>query len=208
MTTVSVIGIGNMGSAITGIAAKGGAQVQVLARDADKANALAADTGAAAGTFGEPLTGEIVVLAIPFDALDDVLAAYGTQLDGKVVVDITNPVDFSTFDGLVVPAESSAASVLAAKVPGAKVVKAFNTNFAATLGSGSVADGIPTTVLVAGDDADAKAALIGLVRATGLGAEDAGSLKRARELESIGFLQISLAAAETVSWAGGFAVAK
>jgi predicted dinucleotide-binding enzyme len=207
MTTVSVIGIGNMGSAITAIAAKGGAQVQVVARDADKAAALAADTGATAATFGETLTGDIVVLALPFTALDEVLAAYAGQLDDKIVVDITNPVDFSTFDGLVVPAESSAASVIAEKVPGAKVLKAFNTNFAATLGSGSVGDAA-ATVLVAGDDADAKSALIELVRAAGLRAEDAGSLKRARELESLGFLQMTLAVAETVQWTGGFALAQ
>lgn len=207
MTTVSVIGIGNMGSAITAIAATGGAQVQVVARDAEKAAALAAGTGATAAAFGEALTGEVVVLAIPFPALDDVLAAYGDQLAGRTVVDITNPVDFSTFDGLVVPAESSAASVIAEKVPGAKVLKAFNTNFAATLGSGTVGSSA-ATVLVAGDAADAKAALIGLVRAAGLQAEDAGSLKRARELESLGFLQMTLAVAETVPWTGGFALAK
>lgn len=63
-------------------------------------------------------------------------------------------------------------------------------------------------MLVAGDDADAKAELLALVRAAGLAAEDAGSLKRARELESFGFLQMTLAAAETLPWTGGFAVAK
>lgn len=208
MTSVSVIGIGNMGSAIAGIAAKAGAELQVVARDAEKAAALAAGTNATAATFGDALTGDIVVLALPFGAIDDVVATYGAQLAGKVVVDITNPVDFSTFDGLVVPAESSAAAVIAEKIPGAKVVKAFNTNFAATLATGSVADAAPTTVLVAGDDEAAKTAVIEFVRAGGLNAEDAGSLKRARELEAIAFLQISLAARETVPWTGGFAVAK
>jgi predicted dinucleotide-binding enzyme len=206
MTTVSVIGIGNMGSAITGIAAKGGAQVQVIARDAEKAAALAAGTGATATTFGEALTGDIVVLAIPYPALDDVLATYGAQLAGKIVVDITNPVDFSTFDGLVVPAESSAASVIAEKVPGATVLKAFNTNFAATLASKTVG-GQPTTVLIAGDDVEAKDALADVVRAGGLAAVDAGALSRARELESVGFLQLTLAVQEKVGWTGGFAVA-
>jgi predicted dinucleotide-binding enzyme len=86
------------------------------------------------------------------------------------------------------------------------VIKAFNTNFAGTLAAGTV-DGQPTTVLVAGDDADAKALLTGLVSAAGLRAVDAGGLTRARELEAIGFLQITLAAAEKVSWTGGFAVA-
>jgi predicted dinucleotide-binding enzyme len=207
MTSVSVIGIGNMGGAITRIATTAGASVQVLAREADKTAALAGDTGATAAAFGEPLTGDIVILAVPFAAIDDVVATYGPQLAGKVVVDITNPVDFSTFDGLAVPADSSAAAVLQAKVPSARVVKAFNTNFASTLASGTVGDAT-STVLVAGDDDAAKAAVIQLVRAGGLGAEDAGSLKRARELEAVGFLQIKLAATEKVGWTGGFAVVR
>jgi predicted dinucleotide-binding enzyme len=62
-------------------------------------------------------------------------------------------------------------------------------------------------VLVAGDDAEAKSAVIELVRAGGLKAEDAGALKRAREMESLGFLQIGLAASEKIAWTGGFAVA-
>ncbi|MDO7883088.1 NADPH-dependent F420 reductase [Salinibacterium soli] len=207
MTSISIIGIGNMGSAITGIAAKSGASVQVVGRDQEKVDALAAGTGATAALFGAPLTGDIVVLAVPFGAVEEILATYGEQLGGKIVVDITNPVDFSTFDGLVVPADGSAADVIAAAVPTAKVVKAFNTTFAATLASGSVGTGT-TTVLVAGDDQDAKDAVIAFVTAGGVNAEDAGSLKRARELESLGFLQISRAARDVIGWTGGFAVAK
>lgn len=207
MTSVSIIGIGNMGGAITRIATEAGASVQVVAREADKTAAVAGDTGAIATVFGQPLTGDIVVLAVPFAAVDDIVATYGPQLAGKVVVDITNPVDFSTFDGLVVPADGSAAAVLQAKVPSARVVKAFNTNFASTLASGTVGDAA-STVLVAGDDDTAKAAVIDLVRAGGLRAEDAGSLKRARELEAVGFLQIKLAATEKVGWTGGFAVVR
>lgn len=207
MTSISIIGIGNMGGAITGIAAKSGAQVQVVARDLAKAQELAGATGATAATLGDALTGDIVVLAIPFPAVDEVLAAYAGQLDGKVVVDITNPLDFSTFDDLVVPSDSSAAAVIAEKVPGARVVKAFNTNFAATLASGSVG-AATTTVLVAGDDQAAKDAVVALVRGGGLNAEDAGSLKRARELEGLGFLQLTLAAGEKIGWDAGFSVAK
>jgi predicted dinucleotide-binding enzyme len=121
------------------------------------------------------------------------------------VVDITNPVDFETFDRLVVPADSSAAAELQAALPEARVVKAFNTTFAGTLTAGTVG-GVPTTVLVAGDDASAKELLAGIVTAAGLRAVDAGSLRRARELEALGFQQITLAAGEHVSWAGGFAV--
>jgi hypothetical protein len=85
------------------------------------------------------------------------------------------------------------------------VVKAFNTNFGATLASGSIGEGT-TTVLIAGDDPDAKALLAGVVGAAGLKAIDAGSLKRARELEALAFLQITLAAGEKISWTGGFAL--
>jgi len=207
MTSISIIGIGNMGSAITRIAAASGASVQVVARDLAKAHELAGSTEAVASAFGDALTGDIVVLAVPFPAVDDIVATYGEQLAGKVVVDITNPVDFSTFDGLVVPSDSSAAAAIAEKVPGARVVKAFNTNFAATLAAGTVGQA-PTTVLVAGDDQEAKDAVLAFVRGGGLQAEDAGSLKRARELESLGFLQLTLAAGEKVGWDAGFALAK
>jgi len=205
MTAITVIGTGNMGQAIAGIAAKSGSSVQILARDIEKAGTAAASIGATAGVVGDAITGEIVVLAVPYPALAEIAAAYGEQLTGKVVVDITNPVDFATFDGLVVPAESSAAAELAALVPGAKVVKAFNTNFAATLAAGELG-GEPTVVQVAGDDDAAKKLLADVVTAAGLKVADAGALKRARELEALGFLQMVLAVREQIGWTGGFAV--
>lgn len=190
MAHVSVIGTGNMGQAIAGLVTKGGNTVEVFgSSDTDKR-----------------VTGDVVVLAVPYPAVSAVVAQRGEQFAGKIVVDITNPLNFETFDGLVVPADSSATAGIAAALPSSRVIKAFNTNFAGTLAAGTV-DGQPTTVLVAGDDADAKALLTGLVSAAGLRAVDAGGLTRARELEAIGFLQITLAAAEKVSWTGGFAVA-
>lgn len=199
MTNVSIIGAGNMGSAITALALAAGASVQVLTRES-----VDLDPRVQAGSVGDTLTGDVVVLAVPFPALADLVATYADQLSGKVVVDLTNPVDFATFDSLVVPADSSAAAGLAAQLPGARVLKAFNTNFAATLASGSVA-ALPVTVLVAGDDEDAKAlfaSTFSTVRVV-----DAGSLRRARELEALGFLQITLAAREKTSWTTGFALA-
>jgi NADPH-dependent F420 reductase len=190
MAHVSIIGTGTMGQAIAGVASKGGNTVELLGQ-------------ADAGT---PVTGEVVVLAVPYGAVADIVAKRGAELTGKVVVDITNPVDFATFDSLVVPADGSAAAEIAAALPGSRVVKAFNTTFAATLASGTVGEQ-PTTVLIAGDDADAKSLLAGIVTAGGLRAIDAGSLGRARELEALGFLQISLAAGERIAWTGGFAVA-
>jgi NADPH-dependent F420 reductase len=189
MTTVSIVGTGNMGSAIASVVEKGGNTVQLLGQtDAD-----------------QPVSGDIVVLAVPYPAVSQVIAERGEQLAGKVVVDITNPLDFETFDSLTVPADSSAAAEIAAALPSSKVLKAFNTNFAATLASGTIGEQ-PTTVLIAGDDAEAKAQLAEVVTAGGLRAIDAGALHRARELEGLGFLQISLAAREKLAWTGGFAV--
>ena len=210
MTSVSIIGAGNMGTAIAAIAAKSGASVQLLAQEADKTAAAAATAGASvvSGVSGDALTGDIVVLALPYPAVAGVLAQYADQLDGKIVVDITNPLDFATFDSLVVPADGSAAQVIAQTVPGARVLKAFNTTFAATLATGAVNAVAPTTVLVAGDDASAKEALIAVITAGGVAAVDAGALKRARELEALGFLQLTLAAGGAIGWTGGFALVK
>ena len=113
--------------------------------------------------------------------------------------------NFETFDSLVVPADGSAATEIAAALPQSRVVKAFNTTFAATLASGTVGQ-VHTTVPIAGDDEEAKALLTELVTAAGLRAVDAGPLRRARELEALGFMQSKLAAREEISWTGGFAV--
>ena len=191
MAHVSIIGTGNMGQAIAAVAGRGGHTVSLLGP---------ADLDA-------PL-GDVVVLAVPYSAVADVIAARGTKLAGKVVVDITNPVNFETFDGLTVDTAGSATAEIAAALPDSTVLKAFNTNFAATLASGTVGDAQPTTVLVAGDDAEAKKALTDLVVAGGLRAVDAGSLKRARELEAIGFLQLTAAVGEQIGWTGGFAVVR
>jgi len=191
MTHVTIIGTGNMGQAIAGLVSKGGNTVELLRHS---------DTG-------KPVTGDIVVLAVPHAAIPDILATRGDQLAGKVVVDITNPLNFQTFDSLTVPADSSAAAQIAASLPQSRVVKAFNTNLAATLASGTAGE-VPTTVLIAGDDSQAKSQLADVVTAGGLRAIDSGSLRRARELEALGFLQITLAAQDKMPWTGGFAVAR
>ncbi|WP_375476251.1 NADPH-dependent F420 reductase [uncultured Jatrophihabitans sp.] len=190
MTHISIIGTGNMGRAIAGLARKGGNTVEEFN------NESRAD---------EVVTGDIVVLAVPYPAVADVIAKRADQLARKIVVDITNPLDFETFDSLTVAADGSAAAEIAAALPQSRVLKAFNTTFAATLASGSVGP-VPTTVLIAGDDAEAKALLSDVVAAGGLKAIDAGALSRARELEALGFLQLTLAVGEKVSWTGGFGV--
>jgi 8-hydroxy-5-deazaflavin:NADPH oxidoreductase len=189
MAHVSIIGTGNMGQAIAAVAGRGGHTVQLLGQN----------------DLNTPAGGEIVVLAVPYPAVSAVIEQRGSQLEGKIVVDITNPLNFETFDELTVPADSSAAAEIAGKLPNSRVLKAFNTTFAGTLAAGTVGP-LTTTVLIAGDDADAKSTLAGVVASGGLKAIDAGGLKRAREMEALGFLQISLAANEKVAWTGGFGV--
>lgn len=193
MPTITIFGTGNMANAIGGIVAAGGADVEYIGSDADSSTAA--------------VNGDIVVLAVPFAAVQGITQTFGAQFSGKTVVDITNPLNFETFDELVVPADSSAAAQIQQALPDAHVLKAFNTNFAATLNTGKVGESdAVTTVLVAGDSEAAKNALIAAVSAGNVRAIDAGSLKRARELEAMGFLQLVLAANEKVTWLGGFAV--
>lgn len=189
MSTISIMGKGTMGQAIGSIVRQGGNTVDQLDRQSTS------------------VQGDIVILAVPYPALSAIVDQLGPALAGKTVVEITNPLDFSTFDRLLVSAGSSATEELAALLPDSSVLKAFNTTFSATLSSGTVGTSMaPTTVLIAGDDLEAKIALAQVITAGGLRAIDAGPLKRAHELEAIGFEQLVLAAGEKITWTGGFAV--
>ena len=204
--SVTIIGSGSLAGAIAALVGRAGTSLQILARDELRAEGIAPSTATTLGTIGDPIAGEVVVLAIPYGAVADVLGSYSPEAwAGRVVVDATNPVNFETFNDLVVPADSSAAAEIQQLLPRSAVVKAFNVNFAATLATGTIGD-LPATLVVAGDDDAAKTKVMDLGRAAGLNAVDAGALVRARELEALGFLQISLAAAGKASWTGGFAL--
>ncbi|HEX2048565.1 MAG TPA: NADPH-dependent F420 reductase [Acidimicrobiales bacterium] len=189
---VTIIGTGNMGRGIGALTLAGGHRVTLLGTTLDKARAVAAELSGdvQAGTVGDPITGDVVVLAVWYAAVDEVLSTYGDQLDGKVVVDITNPIDPQAFEPLKIEA-GSVAQEIAQKVPGARVVKAFNTTFAGTLSQGQVA-GQPLDVFIASDDAGAKEVVGRLVSDGGLRPVDAGPLARAHELEALGFLHMVL----------------
>jgi 8-hydroxy-5-deazaflavin:NADPH oxidoreductase len=197
MTDITIIGTGNMARGLATRAIAGGKSVQLLAHDDKaKADALATELGGqvTTGVVGDELSGDIVIPAVYFDPAKEVVAKYGSTLDGKVYVDITNPVDTSTFEGLSVPAGSSAAEELQ-KSTGAKVVKAFNTTFAETLTAGDVA-GQQLDVLIAGDDDDAVQAVKEFASAGGLRPIVVGPQRRAQQLEQAGFLHILLSANE------------
>ena len=192
---VTIIGSGNMARGIATRLLAGKNGVTVLGHHAGGAEDLASemdgpvDTGMVGDSVEEA---EVVVLATPYEAAASILEQYGAALSGKVVVDISNPVDWETFDGLVTPPDSSAAEEILKTTPdGAHLVKAWNTVFAGTLSEGQVA-GHPLDVFVAGDDAGAKETVISLIKSGGSNAVDAGPLRRARELERLGFLGMTL----------------
>jgi predicted dinucleotide-binding enzyme len=209
MSTVTIIGTGNMARGIAARAIAAGRNVELLNRDANKSAAVAAELGnnTASGTVGQAPAGDIVVLAVPFDAAKEIVTAYGEALAGKTIVDITNPVNFETFDSLVVAPGTSAAEEIAALTPG-NVVKAFNTTFAGTLVAGE-AGGQALDGFIAGDNADATAAVASLMSDGGMRPLVVGALKRSRELEGFQFLLMTLQANpefETFNWNTGLKV--
>lgn len=191
---VTIIGAGSMARAIARVALAGGRSVELAHPNKDKAAALADELRGAVGVTvpGAAIAGAVVVLAVPYEAVPAVVDVCGGGLAGRVVVDIGNPVDWSTLDRLVTPPDTSAAEQTAALVPaGAAVVKAFNTTFAGTLRVGTVS-GQPLDVFVAGDDAEAKLRVTELVDAGGLRSVDVGGLRAARELEAMQLLHLRL----------------
>jgi NADPH-dependent F420 reductase len=191
---VTIIGTGNMGRAIGEVAVRGGHDVQLVGRDPAVAEALAQEIGGNARGSGPDasIDGEIAVLALWYLTAREVVTSLGDRLRGKVVVDISNPVNVETFDDLLTPPDTSAAEELARLLPdGTTLVKAFNTTFAGTLVEGNVG-GQPLDVFIAGDDDDAKATVASLAESGGLRPVDAGPLARARELEALGYLHMTI----------------
>ena len=191
---ITIVGAGNMGRGIGTRAVAGGHEVEIADRDPEQARALAEGLGGSATAVGpdDPLGGEVVVFAVYYPGIKDAVREYADRLAGKVVVDITNPINAETFDDLATPAGTSSAEEVAQLVPdGTPVVKAFNTTFAPTLVAGEVA-GQQLDVLIAGDDDDAKQKVSQLAADGGLRPLDVGPLRRARQLEQLGFLHIAL----------------
>ena len=190
MSSISFIGLGSMARAIAERAIASGHEVQLVGRDAGKAERLAGALGGGAttGTFGAVPAGELVVLAVPYTSAAKVLAEYGDALAGKVVIDISNTFDAAA-TGLVVPDGTSGAQEIAKALPAdAHVVKAFNTVFGHVLATGRSMD-----VLVAGDDVDAKRRVSAFIETLGLRPFDVGGLELARWLEGVGPILMGLA---------------
>jgi len=191
---VLVIGAGNMGSAFVKQLITAGHQVAVTARNAEKAQAVAAaNPGARAvvstNAANATKQADVIVLATAYGDAVSALKSVG-DLHGKVVIDITNPLT-ADYMGLTIGHSTSAAEEIAKAVPEAKVVKAFNTVFAQVLAEGAnFGQGHVVPAYFAGDDAAAKTTVSALIESTGFKAVDAGPLKNARYLEAVAGLNI------------------
>ncbi len=204
---VTIIGSGNMGRGIGTRAVAGGHSVTFMDANPEAAqNAVSAikelaKNGAqvSAASMDSAQLGEVVVLAVPYGTNIEIAKQLGDKLAGKVVVEISNPLN-STLDELVTAPDSSSAEDVAKVVAkGANVVKAFNTTLVATLQSGQVA-GHPLDVFIAGDDTDAKAKVAQIVTDGGMRPVDTGPLKRARQIEAMQMLHIILQGTLNTNW--------
>jgi predicted dinucleotide-binding enzyme len=187
MTNISILGSGKMARALATAMLRGSNPVQILGRDGSQTRALVESLGpgATGGVIGAGITGAIVFLAIPHKEVHNAILEIGDSLDGRVVVDISNPVDVSNFDRLTTEPGTSAAEETARLLEGrADVVKAFNTTFSSTLEDGKV-DGQHLDVFIAGDSEQAKEKVSAVAASAGLRPIDVGPLRRARELEAI-----------------------
>jgi NADPH-dependent F420 reductase len=196
---VAVIGAGRAGRGLANAFVGAGHSVTISARDPDHAQALAAETGARASADNKNAASaaELVVLAVPPDAIDDVLHDIGDDLDGKILIDVTNRLNFedpaTALDG------SSNAEAIQARVPSARVVKAFNTTFAVHHAQ-PVVDGVQLDALVASDDDGARAQVLEMVGAIGFRPIDVGPLFMARVLESMELMNMLLQIRHNWPW--------
>ena len=197
MSTISIIGAGGMATAVAGRIAKAGHTVEVLSRDPAKARTLAdkLSAGATTGTYAAAPAGDIVILAVPYGSAAAVVTEFGDALDGKVIIDITNPVS-PDLTGLVTPHGSSGAQEIAKGLPAtAHVVKAFNTVFGHVLAKNGRLD-----AFIAADDAQAKARVSTFIESLGLRPLDVGGLHMASTLEALGLMMIGLAKNGAGTW--------
>lgn len=191
----TIIGNGNMAKGISTRLTAAGHKVTIHAKDQTKGAELVdyikqanAEADIQLAEMGQSAD-DIIILATPYTETENIAKQYD-GFGGKVVVDITNPVDFETFQ-LIPEAGQSGAQEIAKLIPGAKVVKAFNTNLAGVLEAGQV-DGKNLDVFVAGDDQDAKSSVVELIKSSDMRPIDVGPLSNARHLEGFGLIQMAV----------------
>lgn len=191
---IAVVGVGTVGRILAEKLAGSGHEVAVAASSPSSAERAAEgmDCTPAGSPAEAARDADVVVLAVPADAMGEIAGEIQPNVDGKPVVDVSN-------GPKVVSDGGSLAEELQRLLPNARVVKAFNTAFASRMAD-PVVEGHPVDGFLAGDDADAKAAVAQLVRDVGFEPLDAGGLNMARALEGMAWMNISLNMANGWSW--------
>ena len=201
---VAIIGAGNVGQALATASVRAGHSVTIASRDPEDAGAVARASGAtvAASNAAAASAADVVVLAVPFTSAPEIAAEIGGAVVGKTIVDVTNRISFGA-NGPEIDTSSSNGEELAKLLPGANVVKAFNTLFASNQAD-PISEGVQLDGFVAGDNAGAKARVLDLVASLGFNPVDVGPLARARQLEGLAFLNMALNIVNSGSWQSGW----
>ena len=205
MSTISIVGAGNVARGIATRSVAAGYGVQLLVRDEAKGKALASQlgNGVTVGTIGGPITGDIVALAIPYSAVSEVIRPLGS-LSGRTLIDATNPINAES-TGLATTPGTSGAEAIAALTPEAHVVKAFNTVFAGNMVAGQK-NGQPLDLFIAADDEAARTAVIAFGEKTGFRVIDTGALSQSATLEALAWLHMQLQFTRGTNFASAIAI--
>ena len=196
---IGIIGAGNVGRALATAGVRAGHAITITSTTLEEAESVAAAVGVRSARSNRDAVAdaEIVILAVPFDAVQSITRELGDALDGKILIDVTNRFAPDQLNG------PSNAELIRDMAPNAQVVKAFNTIFAARQVD-PVIDGIQLDGFVAGDDDAAKQQVLELVRSLGFRPIDAGPLAMARALEGMATLNISLNMTHGWPWQSGW----
>ena len=212
--TIAVIGAsGNMGSAISKSLSKGNNRLLLFANEKEKVDALVQDikssnSAADVETLECPTDAsweaDVIILAIPYQAEKEIATKIKEVANQKIVISIANPLN-ETYNGLVTAPDTSAAEELQKLLPNSKVIKAFNTTFAADF-STPVIDGKQVDAFIAGNDADALQTVSELVTTAGFNPIVAGDLSVSRTLEAMQLLLIQLGMKYNYNWLAGWKI--
>jgi 8-hydroxy-5-deazaflavin:NADPH oxidoreductase len=212
--TIAIIGAtGNMGSAISKSLSKGNYRLLLKSDDQDKLNKLAeqirstnsnADVEAILCSAEASWEADIIVLAVPYHAEKEIAEKIKDVANQKVVISIANPLN-ETYDGLATAPDTSAAEELQKLLPGSKVIKAFNTTFAADFSS-PVIDGKQVDAFIAGNDEEALDTVRDMISTVGFNPIVAGNLSVSRTLENMQLLLIQLGMKYNYNWLAGWKI--
>lgn len=212
--TISILGsTGIMGTAIAKSLAKGNYRLLLCAGKQTSADSLAkeikeinpsAEVEAIDCSYNASWEADIIIAAVPFQAEKEIAERIRDVATQKIVISLANPLN-ETYKGLLTAADTSAAEELQKLLPNSKVIKAFNTTFAADF-SQPVINGKQADAFIAGDDEEALKTVSELVETAGFNPVIAGTLSVSRTLESMQLLLIQLNMKNNYHWLAGWKI--